>query len=153
MADLWEVADELESIGRHLRRAGEIDLERELVAAFRRAVRPVPGQIRRELKPHLPDRYAADLDADVSIGVSVRTADKNPGVSIYAKARGKGRKLRRLDAGLLTHPLYGDREHWFTQSVVPEWFTGPAKDAAPRVRDELQRALDDIGLKIASKGL
>ena len=153
MAGLAEAASELESIARHLRLAGDGDLVRELTAAMRRAAGPVRDQIRAGLRPHLPDRYAATLDAGIRIGVNVRTGERNPGVSITAQATGgKGRKLRRLDAGLLTHPVYGNREVWRTQHVEPGWFTGPAEDAAPDVRAELERALEDTAAKAASKG-
>jgi len=153
MAGLVEAASELESIARHLRRAGEGELVRELTAAMRRAVDPVRDEIRAGLRPHLPDRYAETLDAGIRIGVNVRTGERNPGVSITAQATGgKGRKLRRLDAGLLTHPVYGNREVWRTQHVEPGWFTGPAEDAAPQVRAELERALEDVAAKAASKG-
>ena len=80
---------------------------------------------------------AETLDADLRLGVNVRTGDRDPGVAVTGQSRGGNRKLRRLDAGLLTHPLFGDREHWFTQeepSVQPGFFTGPAEAAGPRVR-------------------
>jgi hypothetical protein len=153
MAGLVEAASELESIARHLRRAGDGDLVRELTAAMRRAAGPVQDQIRAGLRPHLPDRYAETLDAGVRLGVSVRTNERNPGVSVTAQARGgKGRKLRRLDAGLLTHPVYGNREHWKTQHVEPGWFTGPAEAGGPQVRTEIVQALEDVAARAASKG-
>jgi hypothetical protein len=153
MPGLTEAASELESIARHLRRAGDGDLVRELTAAMRRAVIPVQDQIRAGLRPRLPDRYAATLDAGIRLGVNVRTGERNPGVSVTAQATGgKGRKLRRLDAGLLSHPVYGNREVWRTQRVEPGWFTGPAEDAAPDVRAELERALEDVAAKATGKG-
>ena len=152
MADL---ASQLEAAAFRLRRAGEGGLERELTAAMRRAVQPVPGRIRDGLRPHLPDRYAEAL-ADVDIKVITRSgsATADAVVSVYAKATGKARKLKNLDEGRLTHPLFGDREHWYTQvgvaqGVEPGWFTGPAEEAAPRVRAELEKALEDVAAKAA----
>jgi hypothetical protein len=153
MAGLGDIADELESVARHLRLAGEEDLARELTAAMRRGVRPVLDDIRAGLKPRLPDRYAATLDADVRLGVSVRTTGSDPGVSVTAQTRsGRGRKLRNLDEGRLTHPVYGDREYWVTQSVQPGWFTGPCEARELPVRAELEKALDDVGAKAVGKG-
>jgi hypothetical protein len=156
MAGLVEAASELESIARHLRAAGEFGLVRELTAGMRRAVDGVPDEIRAGLTPgHLPKRYAGTLDADLQLGVSVRTNERNPGVSLYGKPIVKARKLRSLDAGRLTHPLFGDREHWFTQeepSVRPGWFTGPAEAATPRVRAGIERALEDVAVKATRKG-
>jgi len=152
MADL---ASQLEAAAFRLRRAGEGDLERELTAAMRRGVQPVPGRIRDGLRPHLPDRYAADLaDVDIKVIARAGSATTDAVVSVYAKATGKARKLRNLDEGRLTHPLFGDREHWFTQvgatqGVQPGWFTGPAEEAAPRVRAELEKALADVADRAA----
>ena len=150
MADM---ASQLEAIAFRLRRAGEEDLARELNAAMRRGVQPVPGLIRAGLKPHLPDRYAETLDADLDIRTITRSggAATDAAVAVYAQTRsGRARKLRRLEGGILEHPLWGNREHWRKQgapSVEPGWFTGPAEDAAPQVRTALEQALRDVAAK------
>ena len=89
------------------------------------------------------------------LGVNVRTNDRNPGVAITGQARVKTRKLRYLDEGRLTHPLFGDREHWYTQeepSVQPGFFTGPAEAGGPRVRAGIERALADVAGKAVKGG-
>ena len=159
MADM---ASELEAIAFRLRRAGEEDLARELTAAMRRSVQPVPGRIRAELKPKLPDRYAAVLDADTDIKVTVRNSGADASASVIASnASFRKRRLSRLDAGILWHPLFGrfprgdPRNRWFMQeepSVQPGWFTGPAEHAAPEVRDALEQALRDVTAKATGKG-
>ena len=153
MADM---ASELEAAAVRLRRAGQDDLARELTAAMRRGVAPVPDQIRAGLKPHLPDRYAATLAADLDIKTIARSgsATTDAVVSVYAQSRTGTRKLKRLDAGLLTHPVFGDRENWYTQEgaaqgVEPGWFTGPCEAEESRVRGELEQALEDVGRKAA----
>jgi hypothetical protein len=157
MAGLDAAASELESIARHLRRAGEGELVRDLTRAMRDAVGSVPDDIRAGLKPKLPDRYAEALDADLRLGVSVRTNERNPGVSVTGTPLAKARKLRNLDEGRLTHPVYGDREVWRTQvgaaqGVEPGWFSGPAEAAAPRVRAAIERALEDVSNRATSRG-
>ena len=146
MADM---ASQLEAAAFRLRRAGEEDLARELGAAMRRAVRPVPGDIRDGLKPKLPDRYAEVLDAELDIRVVSRNSGGDAVVSVTATTRGAAerRRIRRLDRGTLAHPLFGDRGHWYNQAVTPGWFTGPAEDAAPQVREALQQALRDVAAK------
>ena len=153
MADM---ASELEAAAVRLRRAGQDDLARELAAAMRRGVAPVPDLIRGGLKPHLPDRYAGTLAADLDIRTTTRagSATTDAVVSVYAQSRTGSRKLKRLDAGLLTHPLFGNREHWYTQEgaaqgVEPGWFTEPCEAEEARVRAELERALEDVGGKAA----
>lgn len=152
MAGLSDAASELESIARHLREIGDTDLLRELTRRMRDAVDPVPDQVRQGLAPHLPNRYAAALDADLRIGTSVRTNERNPGVSLTGQARAKARRLRTLDAGRLSHPLWGDRAHWYTQGVQPGWFSGPAEDATPAVRAGIDEALLDVAAKATRRG-
>ena len=158
MAGLNNVASELESIARELRRQADGELFRELTGAMRRGVEPAKEQIRAGLKPHLPDRYAEVLAADLDLAVSVSTAGREPGVSLIARTRsGKRRSLRRIDTGQLRHPGPGnDREHWYTQEVHPGWFTGPARDADPEVTRNLEAALervaDQVDRKAARRG-
>ena len=150
-----DAASELEALAYRLRLVSDGGLLRELTKAMRDAVSPVQDQVRAGLKPHMPGRYAEVLDADLRLGSSVRTAGSDPGVSLTARSAGKKRKLRRLDSGLLTHPLFGNREHWYTQeepSVRPGWFTGPARDAAPQVRAAIEKALDDVAARAAGRG-
>ena len=154
MAGLADAAAELEALAFRLRRAGDGDLLREVTKAMRDAVVPVQDEIRAGLRPDLPDRYAATLDADLRLGVNVRTGERDPGVAVTGTARSKARKLRNLDAGRLTHPVYGNRERWETQeepSVQPGWFTRPAQAGGPRVRSAIERALADVADK-AVKG-
>jgi hypothetical protein len=150
MAGLAGAAAELEALAFRLRRAGDVELVREVTKAMRDAAGSVEKDIRADLMPRLPDRYAAELDADLRIGTNVRTNERDPGVSVTGQTvSGRARKLRYLDAGELTHPVYGNREHWVTQTgtaqgVTPSWFTGPAEAGGPRVREAIGKALEDV---------
>src|SRR5262245_53214650 len=142
MGTLDATAAELAVLARNLREAGEEGLRRELTEAIKRAAEPVPGMIRTELPARLPGRYAGVLGADLRIDISVRTGSSDPGVTVQASTR--RRRIRRLDAGVLAHPLFGDREKWFDQAVSPGWFTRPNRDAAARVREAIESALDRV---------
>ena len=147
-----DFAAELESVARELRRQADGELFRELTGAMRRGVEPAQDAVREDLKPHLPDRYAETLDADLRLGVNVRTNERDPGVSVTGQARTKARKLRNLDEGRLTHPVFGNREEWRTQEEQPGWFTGPAEAGGPRVRAGIERALADVADKAVKGG-
>jgi hypothetical protein len=148
VAGLDDAARRLETLAARLREAGDTGLLRELTGAFRRSTDPVPQEIRAGLVPKLPNPYAAVLDEDLTIRASVRTT-RNPGVSLVGTTRsGQRRRIRRLDRGILAHPLWGNRRHWYDQPVEPGWFTGPAQAAAPRVRAELEQALHDVADEI-----
>jgi hypothetical protein len=162
MGDFWETASELESIARHLRLAGEVELRAELQKAVTGAVRDAEPEIRAGLRDHLPDPYAAVLGADLRISTSTRLAGDDPVVRLYGQPQTRKRKLRQLDErGVLGHPVFGMRSRtgrgwvaWSYQSshVRAGWFTGPAEADAPRVKDAIERALTVVAEKAVRKG-
>lgn len=149
-----DTASELESIARHLRFAGQVDLVKSLQRAVTDAASPVKDDIRSALSDYMPKRYAATLGADLKLGTSSRLSGGNPGVSVWGRGGVRGRKLRRLDAGILTHPVFGDRSRWIDQTdgMTRGFFTGPAEKAAPRVREAIIAALNDVSERAVRKG-
>ncbi len=132
MATVDALADELARFAAAVRAAGDTGLRKE---------------------PHLPDRYAEVLNADLRIEISVRTGATDPGVTIIASPVAKQRKLRIIDSGNLRHPVFADRTaprrtwRWRDQelpSVKPGWFTEPCEAAAPAVRKEIAAGLDRL---------
>src|SRR5262249_33103881 len=109
------------------------------------------------LQPYMPDRYAAVLSEDMKVTVS-RLTGRNPAVRLVAGSvvRRRRRKLKRLNEGFLTHPLFGDRERWFTQAAPgggmrPGFFTDEAGRSAPEIRDKILRAMQEVADKAARK--
>lgn len=161
-----DFASELESVARELRRQADGELFRELTGAMRRGVEPAQDAVREGLERRHPKRYFAEtLAPDLDLKVSVSATGTEPGVSLVARPRGQTgtgrgatgrRKLKRLDGGVLEHPLFADRERWFKQDVEPGFFTGPARAAEPQVmrnlEDALERVADAVDRKAAGGG-
>ena len=150
MANLSVLANDLGELARGLRQAGDTDLLGEVQDAIHHAADPIPEAIRRELRPRMPDRYAGVLNADLALGVQIRRGVSTAGVRVIGRARSvKGRRLHRLNnQGILEHPLFGNREHWYRQPIQAGFFTGPNEAAAPRVRGEIEAALERVKDKI-----
>src|SRR5258708_16253084 len=57
---------------------------------------------------------------------------REPSIAIRARGSTHKRKVIQLDEGVLSHPLFGDREHWYRQTshVKAGFFADPAKKAA-----------------------
>lgn len=153
MTDLAGAAQEFRDLAVVLRLVGEDDLRRELYRAISDASKPVLGDIRQGIPDHMPNRYAAVLSADLSLTSSARTGS-DPGVLLLGRVRGsKKRKLRRLDQGILAHPLFGNRGYWYYQTPANSrgmrdgFFTRPAEDSAPQVRDAILAAMHNIAEK------
>jgi len=140
-------AQDLAILARNLRDAGETGLRRDLVKGIKDAADTIPPVVRRQLPGFMPAQYAAVLNPDLDMGTSVHTSVGAPGVSVYVRPRGRRkRKLPRLDRGILTHPLFGDRQHWYDQTdgVRPGFFSGPVEDAVPRVRADMEAAIERV---------
>lgn len=163
MPDIRETAAELESIARHLRRAGQDDLRKSLLKAVSGAVRPVGDDVKAGLERYMPDAYARELRADLKVTTSARLSGDDPQVSLTGRpGSGRRRALRRLEDGTLGHPVYGIRDRynprrwaaWVFQTshVRPGWFSEPARAAVPRVRDAIGKALGDVAERATRKG-
>ena len=147
-------AQELADLARRLKDAGEGGLRRELYAGIRTAAEPVLGEIRAGLPAHMPHRYAGVLGTDLRLTASVR-AGKTASVRLRG-VTGRDRQIGRLDRGVLTHPLFGNRKHWFSQGpagggMAPGFFTGPIEHAAPQLRYAVLSAMRRTAEKITRK--
>jgi hypothetical protein len=88
-----------------------------------------------QVPEYLPSGYAPAVQATLRI----RARPRRPiGMRLYGRAKtkrgGVERELRRLDQGVLRHPLWGNRRHWYPQSVRPGFWTKTLTDATAQVR-------------------
>lgn len=143
--DVGELSVQLGAIRARLQEAGETGLVRALANAIGKAVEPIEQEIRDGLAPRLPNRYAAVIDADLQVTRRTFSDPDGARLSVYARTAGDAkRRLRRLNDGVLWHPVFGDRKEWREQAVGAGWFSQPCEDTAPRAREEIAKALDDI---------
>lgn len=77
---------------------------------------------------------------------------RNPGIRITATGKGKKKiDLNALDRGVVRHPLFGNRRHWYAQRVTPLWFTRPMEANSGNVLRELEQAVADIERDISGR--
>ena len=158
MADLADASLQFAELARNLTLVGFGELRRELDQAVNAAARPVADEIRNvpHLRDYMPNRYADVLAADLKVSVQKRTVGEGAGVNIFANAstfgRG-GRKVRQRDSGVITHPLFGNRKVWKTQTggMRPGFFTDPAERSAPRVREQILEAMRRVADKATGR--
>ncbi len=161
MADAGDAAHEFTLLARALRDAGATGLRKELYQACNDAVRPLGRRIAdvEHLKPYMPDRYAEILAYDLAIQVSKRTG-AGAGVTLRMKGRNRKRHVSRLNAGILTHPVFGKQAHedaaimagkghgrgwtWVDQKIHPAFFDDPVNENGPVVKAEIEKALRRI---------
>lgn len=139
-------ATELEYVARNLRQAAQSGLLRELERAISDAAQPILAEVRSGLDDHMPNRYAGVFGASLRVTTSKRLSARDTGVTIRAAPTTPQRKVKRVEAGLLSHPVWGDRERWVTQTagMKPGFFSDPAKKSAPRVREAIIGAMERV---------
>lgn len=103
-------------------------LQTALAKNTREAVAPIKREIPAEAQVRMPTRYgtvlakAVKVSARVTAGTTIKAV-----VKIAAKGKKEPRDIKALDKGVLRHPLFGNRKHWYGPPGPP--FLGPALDA------------------------
>ncbi len=143
-------ADALARLGRDLREAGDVDLRRELLRAGRRMAAPIKVEVAESARTTLPRRGGLSTAvAGAKVTVATRLSGKNVGVSFSTKWA--EHDLEGIDAGLVRHPVYGNRNLWVAQPVRPGYWTrvfeGPGADIA---REEFLEAVDQIAARLSA---
>jgi hypothetical protein len=155
--------EQLRIVAAKLKEAGNEGkgLKRALQKNITKAAEPLAAKIAsvEHLKPYMPDPYAAVLAADLGVKVANRFAGGNPAVQVRAQAREHKRKVARLDAGTINHPVYarGARRDWTwsnnqTGGMKAGFFSHACRDATPQIRSKVLQALTETAGKITAHG-
>lgn len=130
-------------------------LRKELNKGIRDATKPLLPKAAEALAAGLPPRLKA-RGRRVKQRVQVKTGN-DPGVTIavpYGRrgAGGLGATNARLlnTRGQLRHPLYGNRERWYTTDAPAAlgWFDQTYSSQAPSVLPGIERAVERVVEKI-----
>lgn len=151
--------EELRALAARLKDAGEEGkgFRRELMKQLDEAAKPLAKEIASltHLKPYMPDRYAGVLAGDLGV-TTQRLFSGNPRISIVAKAKVHRRKIRRVNDGLLMHPVFaqGVRRSWTwvkepqTDGMKAGFFSDPCEKAVPDIREHALTAMAETARKI-----
>jgi hypothetical protein len=126
-------------------RKAEGELKPELYDALERAAPSLEHAATRSAAANLPHR--GGLNAVVA---SAGMTHQRRAGGIRITARGIT-QLKLTNEGRVRHPVYGIPGTWVGQLIpkAKDWFTKPIHDGAPKVRRELEKALEKIARKIA----
>lgn len=95
--------------------------------------------------PAVRESAIANLPSSGGLNERVARAPYRATITLGAKSatvsvRGKqgNRHLKDINAGQVRHPLFGNRDHWYTTPVKPGFFNTPLERMAPAVRIRMQ---------------
>ena len=151
--------EQLRTLAARLKEAGTEGqgFRRELMRQLGEAAKPLARDIAdpERLKPYMPDRYAAVLGGDLSVGTQRLLAGPSPRISIVAKGRVHARKVALIEDGVINHPVFaqGPRRKWEwssgqTGGMKPGFFSDPCEKAAPDIRAHVAEAMAETDRKI-----
>jgi hypothetical protein len=142
-------------LSKALKNAGEKELRKDLHKGLREAVKPLLPGAGAAFAAGMPDRLKGRAAKTKQV-VKVKTG-RDPGVSVgvqYGKrgSGGMGASNARLanTQGVIRHPLFGDRDHWYSTKVprarrwFDDYYTAHARDALPGMEQALQTIADEI---------
>jgi len=143
-----DASRDLSALSRELKETGNGELRKELMRGMRDAGREIPKGIRSGVLSTMPSRGGF---ADLLAGSDIKQRNSLSGA--YAKVRftGANSAIKDVDAlnrGRLRHPLFGNRAHWFNQTVPAGWFDVPIEQQQPEFLQAINRVLDDIKSKL-----
>ena len=140
-----EGADKLAVLAARMKEAGDParGFRKELQKALRDAAKPLVNDVKRSIRANLPRKGGlAEHVIRTRIGVRTRLSMSTAGVRIAASS--KDYNLRTMDRGIVRHPLFGNRNHWYSQRIPIGWWSKPLESGAPEVREQLVRTIDEF---------
>lgn len=142
-------ADDFLRLSKALKAAGRAELRKELHKALRAAVKAHTPKAESALAEHLP--YLRGRQKAVTQAVQVKTG-RDPGVTVGVRFGSKRSSNARLAnrEGRFRHPVFGNRSTWVDQPVpgAKGWFDRVWEESAPEVRDQLEKAIQDVAEKV-----
>lgn len=144
--DVVRAGAELKRIGARLVEASDGSFRNRLLAAVQRVATATIPDIQTSEYEVLPKSGGlAELIASSKIGIRARLA----GIEAVVGIEGQGpHNLAGLNAGILNHPLFGNRGFWFAQKIRSGMFTDPIENKAPEFERGIQEAMHDTALRI-----
>jgi len=158
MGDIDRLAEDLAAMAARFRETADGKLTRELSRRIGKAVEALQPAVEARLIPDFPNRYAETLGRSLKFRRYTATTTDGMEVTVNMTAptagnRSRGRRIQRLEQGILWHPLFGrfprgdPRNRWYEQGVTPGFFSGPADQVRGQVRGEIREALHEVTRK------
>lgn len=145
-------ADDIDALVKRIRTHADAKaIRRELFAGINRATKTVREDMKASIGPSLPSR--GGLASLMMAKVSLRTTAKSGKYAgVYIIAKHKEYDLRRMNAGRLRHPVFGDRRVWVQQTagVIPGFLDEAFKRDKPELARAISKVMDDIARRVES---
>lgn len=150
-------ADDFYRLSKALKAAGQTGLRKELNKGLKKAGQSLIPDAQAALRQSLPSGLGRRGRANLT--VQVRTG-RDPGVTVGKRFNSRGAGIGHSNAVLINrtgefrHPVFGHRDRWVAQRTRggKGWFDDTMRRNAPRVRPDIERAIQDVIGEIVKAG-
>lgn len=146
-------AEQLYALARDLKAAGNKRLEQRMRRGLVRAGDKAEPIAVAEAEASMPSGYGPTLAAHLRVRTSVRTGAATVGVKVIAYAEGNPRRrdVPKLNAGVLAHPVWANRDRWVRQTagVKAGFWDRTGEQVVDSAQREMQDVLDETARQIA----
>lgn len=104
------------------------------------ALKPVKAELRQSARDTLPHGLGATV-ASSRINTRTVLSGKAAGMRLVMTSQ---HDIAAMDRGRLRHPLYGNRNFWYSQEIKPGWWTDVADKVKPAAVIAAKQALDEV---------
>ena len=140
-------AEKFLRLSKSLKAAGDLEMRKELNRSLREVTKPLIAETRLAARERLPKRGGLNVSvAKARQRVQIRTGAKTAGVRIVASGA-----VRGANAGVVRHPVFGNRARFVSQTVPGGWFDQTLESSAPQVRVEIQAAIGRVERQIRER--
>lgn len=143
------VRGDMAKVTKALRDAGTKEMRTRLRKIMAEETKPLRKAIKQSAIDELPakgglNKWAASMPAQ-----NTDFRERSAGVRIRMSK--KGHDLAALNRGRLRHPLFGNRKHWYTQTIATGFFTKPIEkdgdELKARIKVAIEKYMDEIERK------
>lgn len=137
---------QLRRLAKDLEEAGAVKLKRKLYRNMNAAAKVLLEDAKREAAATLPrSGGAADRVAGASYRSRILPGKDTPGVKLRGVEIGSAKvNLKKINRGVLRHPLFGDREHWYDTPVRPGFWDRSMERGKPKAEEAVKAAIDEM---------
>ena len=134
------VRGDMARVEKALHNAATKEMRTNLRKIMAEETKPTRTKIKKSALDTLPARGGAAKRFAKLPTQNTDFREKSAGVKIVLKR--KGSDLQSLDKGRLRHPLFGNRKHWYEQSVAAGFFTKPIEEDADDLKRRISGRID-----------
>jgi hypothetical protein len=130
-------------------RAEAAGLTQRVLDATQRGTRGFAAKVAQAVPAYMPSGYSPVLAPAIRTRTYTRLGPE-PAVTlrVYARGRSRERDVERLNRGVLRHPLFGDRGHWYGQVVRRGFVSTTFRRQRSEIIDAIDAALDEITARV-----